>query len=1036
MSGHEKSRAVVLTALMVVSVFAAGIAFTGTVAAENIEVSGGDGLQQAIDNAAGDGGDADTVTVTDSATYDPITIDQSNLTVRTADGATINATEDGEIPVVVNAETQGEDPTNVTVSGFTIGDGGNDIQVLAGIQGSSDEGTNATLTDNTFVGTSTQSISVSDRVNSVTITDNSFETTNSDLDVFVGEPSSTTVNGENTANDQIVAVAQANSGEIDFRVGGTEYGIALSQENVTTASSEAADEVSVEATVYGAAGDGALQFTLQNPSGETVQTDIVTDEDGDGLYEFSVDDDFQQEGNYTLSVDDTNSERSGSTVINSEYDVDDLQPVPITEGTSPEINGTLVDRSGDPVSNEQVGLQVDSSDDDSNTDTDTTNDSGVFVLNEDGSATFDANSTVLITGDNANDGDDGSTAADEIVYEQIEVQEDQPDDVLTLETNRSSVPFEIPTGVSVEVFDEDGFRITGDELEQSTLTAEQNGTDVAESIEKVDTDDDGVIDTFAVSIEATQRDTPVTLTVNDGNGNIGTMNLTVGDDAEQPPAEGNIDAPANTMFGNVNVSETKTQTVTVTNEGDASVTVNETSISGSDAFTVVNGGAPFTLDSGESQDVVVQFAPDSAGDKSATLTTDTENDGTETTQLSGTGVAVEEPPEEPAVGELDAPAETMFGTVDVGNSTTQTVTLSNEGDAPVTVTQTSIEGADGDDYNVVGSPNAAGNDDDASFTIAPGESAEITVEYAPDEEDEDDSARLISNTANDGREVTQLSGTATEPMPVEDGQNTLTIEGTGEAAQYVFSTSSSDLNKSTANDANLNDADEIRRGYVADGEVGISNDSYTFSGTLETFGVSGDANVYLNGELINDQVENQRNNVIEIEGTGERATYDFAATDGNNRLEKTQSNNANVNGNDEIFRTTANGQAGISKDAYGFNGVIDSLEVNGDANVYVNGRQVDPASEQDNMITIIGTGEAASYEFTVDSGDIAPSAANYANINANDEANGATASGQVGISADSFDYNGDITSFDVSGADVQVYVDGEQIDQDNVASEV
>jgi immune inhibitor A len=278
----------------------------------------------------------------------------------------------------------------------------------------------------------------------------------------------------------------------------------------------------------------------------------------------------------------------------------------------------------------------------------------------------------------------------------------------------------------------------------------------------------------------------------------------------------------------------------------------------------------------------------------------------------------------------------------------------------------------------------------------------------------------------------------TEGPPEEggdDAENTLTIRGTGSATDYVFSVTD-DLEKSTANDANINGNDEIRRGYVANGEVGISADSYTFSGSLETIKVSGDAEVLLNGERISDdRLDDYRNNVIEFAGSGSAAQYDFAATDADVPLEKVTANNANRNGGDRVFRTTANGEVGISKDAYGFNGVIDSLDIDGDANVYVNGRQVDPASEQDNMITIIGTGEAANYEFTVDSGDIAPSTANYANRNANDEANGATASGQVGISADSFDYNGDITSFDVSGADVQVYVDGEQIDQDDVASE-
>ena len=176
------------------------------------------------------------------------------------------------------------------------------------------------------------------------------------------------------------------------------------------------------------------------------------------------------------------------------------------------------------------------------------------------------------------------------------------------------------------------------------------------------------------------------------------------------------------------------------------------------------------------------------------------------------------------------------------------------------------------------------------------------------------------------------------------------------------------------------------------------------------------------------------NNAIEFEGTGSAADYAFAATDTSMKIQKLTANNANLNDGDDIFRTTGNGQVGISKDAYGFNGVIDSLNVDGDAYVYVNGEQVVPANEQDHMITIVGTGETANYEFTVDESGLAPSNANFANTNSNDEIDGDTKTGQVGISADSNDYNGDITSFSAD-ADVQVYVDGELINEDDVASE-
>ena len=262
--------------------------------------------------------------------------------------------------------------------------------------------------------------------------------------------------------------------------------------------------------------------------------------------------------------------------------------------------------------------------------------------------------------------------------------------------------------------------------------------------------------------------------------------------------------------------------------------------------------------------------------------------------------------------------------------------------------------------------------------------------------------------------------------------NVIEIAGTGPEAQYALSVTD-DLEKSTANFANRNDNDAIRRGYVGDGEVGIAADSYTFNGSLETIRVDGTAEVFLNGErLSGEEVATMPDSSIVVAGTGPAAGYSVAAT-GSESLQKITANNANRNANDDVSRTTATGEVGIAKDAYGFDGSIASLAVDGDANVYVDGRATDPASEQDHVITIVGTGPAASYEFTAGS-DLDKSVANFANRNSNDEVAGNSASGEVGIASDSFVYNGDISTFD-TGGDVTVYVDGERIDQERVADE-
>jgi len=90
------------------SVAALGLGTVGTVAAETSVNGGGSALQTATDGAS----DGDTIVVTDSATYDPVTIDVS-VTLETDEDPTIEG--DGGTGGAVSIEAD-----DVTVTGFTV----------------------------------------------------------------------------------------------------------------------------------------------------------------------------------------------------------------------------------------------------------------------------------------------------------------------------------------------------------------------------------------------------------------------------------------------------------------------------------------------------------------------------------------------------------------------------------------------------------------------------------------------------------------------------------------------------------------------------------------------------------------------------------------------------------------------------------------------------------------------------------------------------------------------------------------------------
>ncbi|MFQ5557626.1 MAG: choice-of-anchor D domain-containing protein, partial [Acidimicrobiales bacterium] len=72
-----------------------------------------------------------------------------------------------------------------------------------------------------------------------------------------------------------------------------------------------------------------------------------------------------------------------------------------------------------------------------------------------------------------------------------------------------------------------------------------------------------------------------------------------------------ISVPPTADLGSIAAGDTADATVTVTNEGSADLTVSATTTTG--AFSVVAGGAPFTVASGATHDVTVRFAPTTAG---------------------------------------------------------------------------------------------------------------------------------------------------------------------------------------------------------------------------------------------------------------------------------------------------------------------------------------------------------------------------------------------------------------------------------------
>jgi glyoxylate utilization-related uncharacterized protein len=170
--------------------------------------------------------------------------------------------------------------------------------------------------------------------------------------------------------------------------------------------------------------------------------------------------------------------------------------------------------------------------------------------------------------------------------------------------------------------------------------------------------------------------------------------------------------PASLSFGNVVTGNSKSLTETLTNSGGSSVTISAATVTGT-GVSISGLTLPLTLNAGQSTSFTVKFAPAAAGAVSGNVTiTSNGSNPSLAIPVSGTGVTP---------GTLSAnPASLSFGSVQVGNSSTLSETLTNTGGSNVTISQANVTGTG---YSVSGLTLPA--------TLTPNQSVTFNVKFAP-----------------------------------------------------------------------------------------------------------------------------------------------------------------------------------------------------------------------------------------------------------------------------------------------------------------
>ncbi|MFQ5598529.1 MAG: choice-of-anchor D domain-containing protein, partial [Nitrospiria bacterium] len=229
-------------------------------------------------------------------------------------------------------------------------------------------------------------------------------------------------------------------------------------------------------------------------------------------------------------------------------------------------------------------------------------------------------------------------------------------------------------------------------------------------------------DTFDIPSNDPDED-PVIVSV-DGNGLAAPVpDITVADSV----------APTNDLqvpFGDVTDGNTSSKTITVTNDGNAPLGIGTVALADTLAapFSILNdncSGASL-LPAGNCT-FTVAFSPTATGlfNDTFDIPSDDPDENPVTVSVSGTGVAIPVP--DITVTDTVAPAADLqmsFGNVTDGNTSDQTVTLTNDGNANLLIGAIAS-------FDVISAPFSILNDACSGSTLPPTGSCTLTVRFSP-----------------------------------------------------------------------------------------------------------------------------------------------------------------------------------------------------------------------------------------------------------------------------------------------------------------
>ncbi|MBK1872750.1 choice-of-anchor D domain-containing protein [Marinobacter sp. 1-3A] len=226
-------------------------------------------------------------------------------------------------------------------------------------------------------------------------------------------------------------------------------------------------------------------------------------------------------------------------------------------------------------------------------------------------------------------------------------------------------------------------------------------------------------------------------------------------------------------FGNVQAGLTKDETVTLSNTGNAALGINSISIAGTNASAFMQSNSCNTIAAGASCNVNVTYIPDGEGPQSATLTINSTDADNSSVDVALTGRSVLAPVPEIAV----TPGSVDLGRIQLGQSKSAQVTISNNGTDTLLINSINVAGQDASEFLQTNN----------CTTVAPAQTCAIDVGFTAASAGVRNAQLVISSSDPENAEVSVALTAEGYEAPTNELELLLSLAG----STYIKSSDSS-----------------------------------------------------------------------------------------------------------------------------------------------------------------------------------------------------------------------------------------------------